>query len=57
MFAEVNDIDIIPMKLNRIGLDHRDEPKVMIVEDNALHSILIKTKLGELKMSKEIEWC
>jgi hypothetical protein len=29
----------------------------MIVEDNALHTILIKKKLEELKIGKEIEWC
>jgi hypothetical protein len=29
----------------------------VIVEDNALHTILIKKKLEELKIGKEIEWC
>ncbi len=57
MVTEVNHLDIIPFKLNRIGFDHRDQPKVVIVEDNALHTILIKKKLEELKIGKEIEWC
>jgi hypothetical protein len=50
-------MDIMSIRSDLLGVDHRSQPKIVIAEDSISHVQVMSANFEMLGISKNIDWC